>query len=197
MLRTRHTVRVENLKTKLAILIIALSLLFIVNVSAQWDAISSGYAVTTNWHGEDVPYGENVIAWAGTTDTDVVEVLFRWKRPDESVFAEVTVAISGPYTTPDVPIGVTNEISDWADGNHGITVYYASDTQTPDALGGWAVKAFFIGPGGTTKEGIEETIMIKATSFNVIPEVAIIGTAGAVVAMLLGLGFFYRKNSRQ
>ena len=177
-------------------LAIALGLLFIVNVSAQWPALSSGYAATTNWHGDPVPVGESVTVWAGTTDSNVVEVLFRWRYPDDSVFTEVTVPLDGPYTTPLVPAGVPQEIRDWANDHPGRLVYYANDTQTPDALGDWGITAFFRGPGGRTKAGVDETIMIRATSFEVVPEVAIIGTAGAAVAMLLGLGLFHRKNSQ-
>ena len=184
------------MKTKLAILAIAVGLLFIVDVSAQWTALSSGYAATTNWHGDPVPIGESVTVWAGTTDTKVVEVLFRWRHPDDSVSAEVTVTIDGPYTTPTVPAGVPQEITNWANDHPGVSVYYASNTQLPDELGDWGVTAFFIGPGGTTKADIDETIAIRATSFEVVPEVAIVGTAGAAVAMLLGLGLFHRKNSK-
>jgi len=163
---------------------------------AQWSALSSGYAVTTNWHGQEVPFGETVTVWAGTNDTNVEKVLFRWKRPDNSIFAEVTVSVFGPYLTPNVPGGVPKEISDWAQENQGKNIYYANDTQLPDTIGDWGIQAFFIGPDGTTKSHVQDTIAIRGTSFNVIPDLPIVGTAGALVSMLLGLGMFLKKKKQ-
>lgn len=161
---------------------------------AQWSALSSGYAVTTNWHGQEVSFGKNVTVWAGTNDTNVKEVLFRWKRPDDSTFIEVTVSVFGPYLTPDLPKGIPEEIIDWAEANQGKYIYYANDTQLPDTIGDWGIQAFFIGSHGTTKSHVEDTIAIRATSFNVIPDLPIVGTAGALVSMLLGLGMFLKKK---
>ncbi|MEM4713701.1 MAG: hypothetical protein QXQ61_04020 [Candidatus Bathyarchaeia archaeon] len=180
----------------LAVLLIGLFLAIANIAHAQWPALSSGYAVTTNWHGKEVPLGESVTVWAGTTDSNVQEVLFRWKRPDETIFVEINVPVVGPYTTPNVPEGVPQEIINWANSNPGINVYYANNTQTPDTLGDWGVQAFFRGPGGKTKAGVEETIAIRATSFNVIPDLPVVGTAGAVTAMLLGLGLFFQKKKQ-
>ncbi|MEM3759517.1 MAG: hypothetical protein QXZ02_00215, partial [Candidatus Bathyarchaeia archaeon] len=81
----------------LAILLAGLSLAVVNIANAQWSALSSSYAITTNWHGKEVPLGESVTAWAGTTDPNVQEVLFRWKRPDETIFVEVNVPVFGPY----------------------------------------------------------------------------------------------------
>ena len=36
--------------------------------------------------------------------------------------------------------------------------------------------------------------MIKATSLNVIPDFPVVGTAGALVVMLLGLNLFMRRK---
>jgi len=54
----------------IAVLLASLFLFASVSIAyAQWAAIKdSGYAVTTNWHGVDVPIGQDVIATAGTTD---------------------------------------------------------------------------------------------------------------------------------
>jgi hypothetical protein len=184
------------MKIRHLILFVIVFSLFVVSASAQWHALSSGYGATTNWHGEEVPVGESVTAWAGTTDPDVTDVLFRWRYPDDTVYTEVTVPIDGPYTTPTVPTGVPQEIIDWANAHPGIDVYYADDTQTPDEIGDWGVTVLFIGPGGTTKADVDEVIAIRATSFEAVPEVAIVGSAGAAIAMLLGLGCFYRKKEQ-
>ena len=41
-------------------------------------SLNSGYYVTTNWHGVDVPTGAEVIATAKTTNHDVDKVAFIW-----------------------------------------------------------------------------------------------------------------------
>ncbi len=168
-------------------------------VHAQWSALGSGYAVTTNWHGDNVPIGQNVTVWAGTTDPEVEEVLFRWNKPgDAGVWLEITVDIVdiGPYTTPEIPAGVPEEISDWAEDHQGITIYYATDTQSPEILGDWGVQALFIGEGGVTKANHNDVIMIRSSSFNTIPDFPLIGTAGALISMLLGLSLFLRKKKQ-
>lgn len=161
---------------------------------AQWPAMSSGYAVTTNWHGEDVPIGESVTAIAGTTDNEVEKVEFRWLDPDGNPVWEgdlTTVDVFGPYTTPNVPQGVVDlgvqEIIDWANANPGVTIWYANDTRTPDILGDWGVQAFFIDESNPTKSlrgKNSDIIAIRATSFNVVPEVPF----GTIVILLSMFG---------
>lgn len=182
------------MKAKIGFLVLVVFLLSVVNVRAQWNALSSGYAITTNWHGEEVPIGENVTAWAGTKNPEVEEVKFQWKDPDENVVWDPEVTITGPYTTPNVPDGVPQEIKNWAKDNPNIDIWYANNTQTPNIIGHWTVKAFFIGEDGKTKCGVDDTIMIRATSFEVIPELPVVGTAGAMVTMLLSLVLFYKKT---
>jgi len=55
------------------------AIIFLISVSltyAQWDALKSGYAVTTNYQGKEVPPGTRVTATAGTTDEKVINVTF-------------------------------------------------------------------------------------------------------------------------
>jgi len=183
------------MKTKFAVLTVLFLSLLIIGVAAQWSAMSSGYAITTNWHGEEVPIGESVTAWAGTNDSTVKKVEFEWKDPDENLIFNENVTIFGPYTTPNVPSGAPQEIVDWADKYPGRTIYYATNTQAPDVIGDWGVKAIFHDSG--TIQGQDSTIVaMRATSFDVIPEIPIVGTAGATIAMLLGLGLFYRKKKQ-
>jgi hypothetical protein len=54
----------------------------------------------------------------------------------------------------------------------------------------------FQGPDGKTKEGIEEVVSIKATSFFVVPDIPVIGTLGATGAALLGLILFNARKKR-
>jgi hypothetical protein len=164
---------------------------------AQWSAIkNSGYAVTTDWHGEDVPIGESVTAWAGTTDSEVYKVEFKWKDPDENVIFDENVMVLTPYTTPDVPPNVPQEIAEWADNNHGFTIYHASNAQTPYEIGDWGVQILFYAPEGHLQGEGSEIIKIRATSINVIPEIPVVGTAGAAIAMLLGIGLFWKKKEK-
>lgn len=183
----------------LAVLLTGLFLTLVNIANAQWSALNSGYAITTNWHGIEVPLGKSVTAWAGTTDSNVEEVLFLWKRPNNTTFAEVRVKVKGPYTTPEVPNGVPEEISEWAQNQKygNINVYYANNTQTPDTIGEWGVQALFIGKGGKAKMGVAMVIRIRATSLNVVPDLPVVGTAGAVATMLLGLGLFRHIKRRQ
>jgi len=187
------------MKTRYAILFLTFCLFICSSIQisyAQWDAINSGYGITTNWHGKEVPLGESVTAWAGTRDSNVTAILFRWKRPDESVYAECNnTSLVKCDNAAEIPSDAPEEIKDWAEKNRDkFPIWIATNTQTPDTYGNWTVKAYFIGPGGTTKEDVENTIMIRATSFNVISDFPVVGTAGALVAMLFGLNLFMRRK---
>lgn len=163
---------------KLILIVIGLALL-IGAVYAPEESLGSGYAVTSNYHGIDVPIPSPVAVTAMTTDGDVYQVTFLWKKPDGSLWLSEEVS----------PL--------YEDGEYeGKPIYKADSTQTPDEIGDWGVQALFQSPDGKTKQGIEEVIKIKATSFFAIPEAAVIGTLGTVVAMLLGFGLFTtrRKN---
>ena len=168
------------MKARFALLSGVLFLLLIVGASAQWGAINSGYAVTTDWHGKDVPLGTTITVKAGTTNLDVVEVKFRWLRPNGTEAWD--------------PIPVTSYTEELWEGQ---IIRVFENARTPDTLGDWGVQAVFYDGGGNGVGPIPnqpEKIAIRATSFNMIPEIPIVGTAGAVVAMLLGLGLFYKKR---
>ena len=118
-----------------AILLAGIFLAAISVANAQWSAISSGYAITTDYHGIDVPLGALVTATAGTTDANVTSVTFLWHYPDnETVAYEVNVPV-------------------WSNGStyDGKLIYYANSSYIPDVLGDWGVQALFIGEGGTKK----------------------------------------------
>jgi len=175
-------------------------ILFLANANiaqAQWPAMSSGYAVTTNWHGIDVPIGEDILAIAGTTDDAVDNVTFKWLDPGGTVRREFDVDISIGYETPIVPSGVPQDIADWADNNQGIIVYYAQDTyEDPDMIGDWAVQAYFNDeddPIKTLRGKNSDIIAIRATSFNVVPEVPF-GTIVISLSMFGTLSAFILKK---
>ncbi|MEM1507721.1 MAG: hypothetical protein QXY73_04025 [Candidatus Bathyarchaeia archaeon] len=146
-------------------------------IYAQWSALASGYAVTTNYHGVDVPPGTLITAIAGTTDGNVKSVTFLWKDPDGSVAFEETKSI---YTN-----GTTY---------NGKLIRYANSSYIPDTLGDWCVQALFIGTRGTTKANTEEVIRIRATSFNMVPDFPAVGVAGALSVMMLSLYYFYVRK---
>jgi hypothetical protein len=170
-------------KTKYAILFLTFCLFicpFIKISYAGWDSINSGYAVTTNYQGKIVPPGTLVTATAGTTDHDVKNVTFLWKYPNETVAYEINVQV-------------------WSNGStyNGKTIYYATSSYRPYVEGDWGVQALFIGEGGTKKANQTDVISIRSSSFNVIPDLPIVGTAGSVVTMLLGFSIFLRKRKKQ
>jgi len=192
-----------------AVLLASLLVLASVNiVQAQWSAIDSGFAVTTNWHGKDVLIGESVTATAGWApalapqnpnnkkSSAVYTVEFVWHNATGHTIWDVTVTISGPLTTPAVPPGpLPQEIIDWAnlhDGMHyqggnlipTITYYYANDTQKPNSLGDWGVQAKFHDSDHNLQGANSDIIAVKATSFNVVPEVPF----GTIVILLSWFG---------
>jgi len=94
-----------------ALLILGLTVLACTDiVKAQWSAIkNSDYAVTTNWHGTDVPIGQVVVATAGTTDLAVTHVVFIWRDPSNNTVWVDNVTVS-ELTTPTVPENVPDEV---------------------------------------------------------------------------------------
>ncbi len=163
-----------------------------------WSAIDgSGYAVTSNWHGIDVTGYQEVTITAGTTRASIHVVIFRWNDPAGNTVWEDTVPVSGPLTTPQTPPEpIPDELEQWATTNPDVTYFYAQAKRTPNIPGDWGVQAFFIGADGRSKAGLEDVVTVRATSFNLIPEVPILGTAGAGVMMALGLGLFVRRQKK-
>jgi hypothetical protein len=125
------------------------------------------YEATSNYHGIDAPLYANVIVTASTTDPSIFQVTFLWKDAAENLKFTDVVPISGGS---------------------------AQSTHQPDSMGDWGVQTLFQGPDGKTKEGVELVVKTRAKSFNVIPEVPIIGTAGASMAMVLGLVYRMKKK---
>ena len=162
-------------------------------VYAQWSALGSGYAVTTNFHGMDIITGTPVTVTAGTLDPEVVNITFRWHRPPDGngpVAWEDTVTplLTSPYPPPNVP----QEVIDYINSS---TVWYAQDTRVPDEVGDWGVQAFFIGPDGRDRANLTDVVSIRATSFNAIPEIPF-GTIAAAAAMFIAFGLFIVKKKR-
>jgi hypothetical protein len=147
----------------------------------QEGSLPSGYYVTSDWHGIDTPLGTEVHVKAYTTDAGVTQVTFIWRNAAEDI-------VYGP----DV---VTTKTTD---GEHnGKTVYmFEAPVHAPDSIGDWGVQAIFQGPDESARANCQNVIAIRATSFNVIPEIPLIGTAGASIAMIGGLAFKLRRKNQ-
>ncbi|MGQ9460585.1 MAG: hypothetical protein ACUVRA_05090 [Candidatus Bathyarchaeaceae archaeon] len=170
----------------LGILLILGSLILTSAVYAPWETLGTGYAITSNVHGIDIPPGMPVTVTAGTLDSNVVQVTFRWHEPPDGngpVRWEVTV-----------PIFTNGTTGQWNDGTTAL-IRYAQDTQTPDLLGDWGVQAFFQDSTGNDRAGLANVIKIRATSFNAIPEIPF-GTIAAAAAMFIAFGLFTVKKKR-
>ena len=143
-------------------------------------SLASGYAVTSNYHGVDVPFGATVIVTAMTTDSRVDKVLFIWKNPA----GQVMFTESKPVYTN----GTTF---------NGKLVKYATSTFTPNSIGDWGVQAKFYDRRSFLWWDSWVKLATRATSFNVIPEIPLLGTVGAAGAMLAGLAVFRTKRKPQ
>lgn len=162
-----------------------------------WSPIkNTGYAVISNYQGMEVPPGQTVWVTAGTTNLSITNIVFRWHDPNNNTVWEDNIPVQGPITTPSVPGNVHQEVIDWANNNQGVAYLYAQSAHEPNIIGDWGVQAFFIGEGGKNVNGITNVIKIRSTSFNVIPDLPIVGTAGALVTMFFGLSFFLHKKRR-
>jgi len=196
-----------------AMLLASLLVLASVDIAeAQWDALSSGFAVTTNYHGIDVPIGQPVTATAGwapalipdgnpAKSIEVRTVEFVWHYPDGTVaFSETKDISEFSLTTPQVPPGpIPKEIVDWANQHDGsdpkypqITYWYANDTKIPNVLGDWGVQAIFHNTVKICGKN-SDIVRIRATSFNVVPEVPF-GTIVILLSWIGVLGVFAVKK---
>jgi len=143
-------------------------------------SLESGYGVTSNYHGIDVPSGTDVVVTAMTTDAKVDHVIFVWRNPaDQTVWVDIESVFSN---------GTEYD---------GKLVYYAISTHKPEALGDWGVQAIFVDLNGIFRCHLRLFVARRATSFNVIPEVPIIGTAGASLAMLLGFTYRIKRKPKK
>jgi hypothetical protein len=125
------------------------------------------YSVTSNYHGKETPLGATVIVTATTDDPTVFAVTFLWKNAAEEIKFTDVIPVSGGT---------------------------AQSSHQPNSLGDWGVQALFQGPSGKTKQDVNLVVAIRATSFNVVPEIPLIGTAGASIAMFAGLAVQMKRK---
>jgi len=166
----------------LAIFVIALIGSVITVASAyNWNgSLESGYGVTSNYHGINVPSGAKVVVTAMTTDWSVDKVTFVWKNPAGQVAFTETKRV---YTN--------------GTKYNGKLIRYANSTFEPNTFGDWGAKAKFLDVHRICRWTWTEKVARRATSFNVIPEIPIIGTAGASIAMLLGVTYKLKRKPQK
>ena len=173
-----------QLKSVLAFLLVFIGLFGMMNSAyAPWSTLGTGYAITSNYHGKDVPLMATVNVTAGTLDPSVTQVTFKWHRTNDTLVREVTV-----------PVFTNGTSGQWNNGDAAL-IRYAVDSFRPDLAGDWGVQAFFQDSAGKNRAGVNNVIKIKATSFNVIPEVPL-GTAAILLSMFGALGVFAIKKKR-
>ena len=175
-----------ELKHKLSLAIVCLVLELLVFTSvvyAPWSTLGTGYAVTSDYHGIDVWIGNPVNVTAGTLDTSLSQVTFKWNAPNGT---------EGVWIDTFTPLVTNTSKGTWNNGTEAI-INYAWSVHTPDSLGDWGVKVLFQGPDGKTKENADEVVKIKATSFNAVPEVPF-GTLAIIAIMFGALGLFALKK---
>jgi hypothetical protein len=163
------------------ILLFASNIIIFANATSTPDegSLNSGYAITNNYHGIDTPLGASVKVTAMTTNHDVDYVTFIWTNAAGQIKYQENVNVFTNGTT-----------------YNGKLVRYAVSTHTADSLGDWGVQGKFYDRSGFFFFGCDERLATKATSFNVVPEVPLLGTAGIAAAMVLGLTVFKAKKKQ-
>ena len=166
--------------------VVLVSLIMSSAVYAPLATLGTGYAVTSNYEGVDVPAGAEVIITALTIDPSVDRVTFRWHEPPDG---------NGPVAW-EVTVFVVDSGNDYQFANSTtVDIFTAEDSYYPTVMGDWGVQAFFQDSTGKDKAGLENVISIKATSFNTIPEIPL-GTIAATATMILALAFFMVKKKK-
>jgi hypothetical protein len=156
-------------------LLLASSFVLMIVYGYTLDSYGGGYyyGISTNWEGVDVPMGATVIATAKTTNSHVDHIEFIWIDPNgHTVKTETkTVAFDGSY-------------------------YKAESNYVPTILGPWAIKAKFLDQNYYLHCCCETGVESRQTTFHVIPEIPLIGTAGASLATFAGLAVKMKRKPK-
>ncbi len=156
-------------KAKIAILVTTV-LLLCSTFELYANAISEyTYNVTKN---SEVQLNQPLTVTATTNNPNVGKVRFTWLNPASQTVKVETVSVT--------TVG-TNQV--------------ANSSFTPSTLGDWIVKAEFVDVRNYISF-LGTTTIESRTTFNVVPEVPLIGTAGASLAMVIGLIFCRKRISK-
>ncbi len=153
----------------LPILIVSLAALFssFTAVANAWPTYT--YELSSNYPGPYVPLGTTVTVTATTTDPKAYSVMFIWVSP------------SHDYSTGIIPISGGS----------------ASSSHTLDEEGEWCVHAIFFDSIGCECFRIVYPVAWRCIRIfvNVVPEIPVVGTAGASIVMALGLAYKMKRKS--
>jgi hypothetical protein len=183
---------------------VIVSLLLCSVVHASWSTLETGYAVTSNWTGMQTEEGTPVTITAGTLDSTVTSVTFRWLAISDG---------NGNYPLEEtVPVYTNGTIGQWKDGTPAEIKY--ADSNHVVTQGFWIVQVVFSNSEGDSSmvlgnpEGENNIVtqkclwidsMAMQSNYNPVfqvPEIPL-GTIGASVAMAAALGLFLIKKQRQ
>lgn len=179
------------MKSKLAILafISLLGLIPAAVLADPWSAIDSGFAVTTNHHGEDIiPPGDPPLrAKVGLLASEfprLIRVEVELRDPDE-VVVDTQVVLPGSFSPGTSP------------GGNPITVAW-TDPFAPASwtIGHYSVKAYFYLTDARDLANAEDLDAMRAVTVMTVPELPT-GTLGAVAALFAGLGIYSILKSKR
>ncbi len=163
------------------LLLVSSNLLIFANATPppNGNSLSTGYAITNNYQGKDVPLGASVNVTAMTTNCDANFVTFIWKNAAGVIVYQENVDLKTNGTRYN---------------GYGPLIKYASSVQVADSLGNWNVEGNFYDEHGFWFWTCNDWLAMRSTSFNVVPEVPLLGTAGIAAAMALGLTVYKKKK---
>lgn len=136
---------------------------------AYADLLGYNYELTSNPVGPYIPLGTTVTAIATTNDPNAYSVIFIWRSPSHE-YSTGYVSISGGS---------------------------ASSSHTLDEEGEWHVTAIFFDEFGCECFRIVLPVAWRCIKIfvNVVPEIPVVGTAGASIVMALGLVYTLKRRS--
>jgi len=188
--KNKRIMKVMKNKALFPAILVMISCILAANVASAvgpiWTPgrLNSGYGITTDYHGIDVPVGTPVTAYAATTKNvpgEVKYVCIIWLEPGGSVARNTG------------PLPLEDSGTKWTDDKE---IYWATDTFIPNIVGDWGVQAIFynLTLGKITCEPPHnEKEAIRATSFLSVPEVPL-GTITATLVMMGTLVLLAVKN---
>jgi hypothetical protein len=153
----------------LIVSLVALFSSFAAVANATWPWPSYTYQLSSSHPGPYVPLGTTVTVTATTTDPKAYSVMFIWVSP------------SHDYSTGIIPISGGS----------------ASSSHTLDEEGEWCVHAIFFDSIGCECFRIVYPVAWRCIKLfvNVVPEIPVVGTAGASIVMALGLAYKMKRKS--
>ena len=181
--------RLKLLALSAAVILVVLT---VVVQAGPESAASSGWGVTTNYHGQEVLISVLI------TDPLEAQVLVGFPENWDALY-EVTVVLRDPDDEPVATITRPKNELDWQPGTapNGRVLRTAwIGPLIPDTgwtVGHYSVKAYFYADDGTTLANDEDLSAMRATTQVVIPE-APIGTLTIIITMLASLAIFARKK---